>query len=370
MGGVSNSGSDVFDGAYYLAKNPDVAAAGVDPLTHYMYTGWCEKRDPCELFDTSYYLEQNPDVAAAGVNPLTHYMATGWREGRDPGKAFDTSYYLDHNADIVAAGMNPLAHYISNGKAEGRRARDKFDIEIDYSTYDASGFFANHPERRAVVEEACDIWESIINDEFAALPSGKQISLLNPNTGAIENVTLTTPIDDLRIYLGSYSKSDTSLGLSRNFSTLNTGDANLDQRYNSYDNIEPWVGSIAFNENYSQYLYFDPTPGNAKDDSVPTNKYDFLHMVLHEIGHTLGMGPQNAGSQYVKTSNGVSYFAGPHVEAVYGGPVALDLKSGTHFATTANADALMKPSLNMGQRVLPTLLDKAFLADIGYEIIS
>ena len=38
---------------------------------------------------------QNPDVAAAGLNPFTHFMESGWREGRDPNALFDTSFYLD-----------------------------------------------------------------------------------------------------------------------------------------------------------------------------------------------------------------------------------------------------------------------------------
>ena len=32
---------------------------------------------PHPLFDTDWYLQQNPDVAAAGMNPLLHYMQHG-----------------------------------------------------------------------------------------------------------------------------------------------------------------------------------------------------------------------------------------------------------------------------------------------------
>ena len=35
---------DDFDGAEYLLRNPDVAAAGVDPVFHYLYHGRFEKR--------------------------------------------------------------------------------------------------------------------------------------------------------------------------------------------------------------------------------------------------------------------------------------------------------------------------------------
>jgi hypothetical protein len=36
-----------------------------------------------EVFDGSWYLADNPDVAASEVDALTHYLASGWREGRD-----------------------------------------------------------------------------------------------------------------------------------------------------------------------------------------------------------------------------------------------------------------------------------------------
>ena len=111
-----------FDAAYYLAQNPDVAAAGVDPYLHYISSGWREGRNPSALFNTNYYLQQNPDVAAAGINPLLHYRVYGWHEGRDPSAQFSTRAYLAANPDVAAAGIDPLAHYVNNGRAEGRAA--------------------------------------------------------------------------------------------------------------------------------------------------------------------------------------------------------------------------------------------------------
>ena len=55
------------------------------------------------LFDSSFYLQSNPDVAAAGVNPLVHYLASGGLEGRDPHPLFDSSFYLQSNPDVAAA---------------------------------------------------------------------------------------------------------------------------------------------------------------------------------------------------------------------------------------------------------------------------
>ncbi|MGI4955417.1 MAG: carbohydrate-binding domain-containing protein [Janthinobacterium lividum] len=112
--------SPLFDAAFYLAHNPDVAAAGVDPAWHYAQFGWREGRDPSALFHTRYYLNQNPDVAAAGINPLAHYETTGWKEGRDPSILFSTRAYLADNPDVAQAGVNPLAQYMTGGQAAGR----------------------------------------------------------------------------------------------------------------------------------------------------------------------------------------------------------------------------------------------------------
>jgi len=112
----------LFDSAYYLSNNPDVAAAGVDPYQHFMAHGWNEGRNPNAWFDVSYYLGQSPDVAAAGANALTHFEQYGWREGRDPSLLFSSAKYSTANPDVKAAGVDPLLHYVQYGQSEGRAA--------------------------------------------------------------------------------------------------------------------------------------------------------------------------------------------------------------------------------------------------------
>jgi len=108
-----------FDPGYYLAMNPDVKAAGVDPYEHYITYGWTEGRDPNALFSTNLYLAANPDVEAAGVDPLTHFEAYGWEEGRNPSPGFDVRLYTLNNPDVASAGENPLDHYLVYGQAQG-----------------------------------------------------------------------------------------------------------------------------------------------------------------------------------------------------------------------------------------------------------
>jgi serralysin len=121
---VGRSITQGFDADYYLMNNPDVARAGANPLEHYSSFGWKEGRDPSAAFDTSYYLDVYQDVAAAHINPLDHYVGFGWKEGRDASTRFDTSSYLAANSDVAAAGANPLQHFFEHGIYEGRSAWD------------------------------------------------------------------------------------------------------------------------------------------------------------------------------------------------------------------------------------------------------
>jgi hypothetical protein len=99
-----------FDSDFYLTKYPDIAAAGVDPLEHYMLNGWLEGRDPCLDFSTGYYLENNPDVAAANVNPFYHFLSSGAAEGRAG------QHKLGFRWDILSK-LRPVSDQIAQHKA-------------------------------------------------------------------------------------------------------------------------------------------------------------------------------------------------------------------------------------------------------------
>jgi lipopolysaccharide biosynthesis protein len=72
------------------------------------------------LFDADYYLKSHPEVAKAGIDPLSHFMEYGWKEKKNPSPEFDVCFYLVMNKDVRDAGINPLLHYCGNGKIEGR----------------------------------------------------------------------------------------------------------------------------------------------------------------------------------------------------------------------------------------------------------
>ena len=76
-----------------------------------------------DAMDPDWYRAMNPDVAAAGADPVDHFLRHGWREGRDPVAAFSVRDYLDLYPDIAEAGINPFLHWLKAGKTEGRLPR-------------------------------------------------------------------------------------------------------------------------------------------------------------------------------------------------------------------------------------------------------
>ncbi len=92
-------------------------------------------------FDQGYYLATNPDVAAAGVDPISHFLRSGWKEGRDPTSDFSVRDYCELNPGVVEAGQNPYAHYLRSGRRQGRVAKQNLgfqhDILVDLETLDA-----------------------------------------------------------------------------------------------------------------------------------------------------------------------------------------------------------------------------------------
>ncbi|MTW17287.1 methyltransferase domain-containing protein [Rhodoplanes serenus] len=95
------------------------------------------------LFDPDYYLTANPDVVAAGIDPVEHYTLHGGREGRAASAIFDSQRYLSDNPDVAGSGINPLMHFIEFGAIEGREVyapQAKFDA--DALIAELSGFEA------------------------------------------------------------------------------------------------------------------------------------------------------------------------------------------------------------------------------------
>ncbi|MEM7759619.1 MAG: hypothetical protein AAF298_16050 [Cyanobacteria bacterium P01_A01_bin.40] len=238
-----------------------------------------------------------------------------------------------------------------------------FEIEFDYR-FDEANFFT--PERRAILEQAGDIWSSYIQDDFTPINPGETLPLNINNTQ--QEITLEEPLDDLLIFV-TYS----DLSPNENFLAQGSFAANFivgsdrQERIQGSD-FEPWLGKIEFNQAAGDKLFFDPTPETSND--IPVNQQDFLSLALHEIGHVLGIGTSGAFSDQVDNGQ----FTGElSVQLNQGNPIPLDDEAGhvaEGFTLDPESDALLDQLFSTGERNLPTDLDLAVLADIGYEILA
>lgn len=118
----------LFDLAGYRSSHAvKIAAAGLTALQHFVHRGAIEGFDPHPLFDVRYYVGQAEEVADSGENPLIHYLREGWRKGYEPHPLFSGEWYLAINPDVAGADVAPLLHYVTTGAAEGRSPHPLFD---------------------------------------------------------------------------------------------------------------------------------------------------------------------------------------------------------------------------------------------------
>ena len=239
----------------------------------------------------------------------------------------------------------------------------RFSIRFDYR-FDTLGFFAA-PERRAALEAAGALWSNVIRDDFDAVPKGTAIRTRNPENRDeyLRVESIEEDVDDLLVFVGT---SEAILGLGRGgpsgTATTNspTLDAALAARRDGAD-FEPWAGSISFKA--STNFFFDPTPDTS--DDIPRAAFDFISTAAHELGHVLGFANSAAFTGFTSETT----FIGPKALANYGGPVPLTTDLG-HFQDHLQSDGwdtLMDPGISNGVRLLPTQLDRALLADLGYD---
>src|SRR5690606_17779637 len=125
---------------WYRQRWPGAGSDAKAAVAHFLDEGAAAGGDPGPGFSLRRYLRANPDVAAAGMNPLLHYLAHGRAEGRDvfpvevsdeaeiplpdperhareialvQGSAlFDAHFYLDNHEDVRVAGVDPLRHFV------------------------------------------------------------------------------------------------------------------------------------------------------------------------------------------------------------------------------------------------------------------
>ncbi len=97
--------TSLLDPVWYRQNYEDLRDSPIDVARHYLEYGAREGRNPGPLFDTKSYLARNPDVAASGINPLIHYLLLGYKQGVDisMGKLEHPSSFIERRENKDAA---------------------------------------------------------------------------------------------------------------------------------------------------------------------------------------------------------------------------------------------------------------------------
>lgn len=254
-------------------------------------------------------------------------------------------------------------------------------IEFDYR-FDTGGFFTDLgtggaiTERRQILETAAAFYSGFTDQLTSVSTSGSDtwtVSISNPGQLGT-SVTLVDEViaaDTIKIFVGGSGSAPGVLGFAGTGFNFNASGSNafvdaVTTRGQGVNDYGIWGGSIWFNANNS--WYFDEgasglTPGHP----------DFLTTAAHEIGHILGYG--TADSWFDQIDNN-GFFTGENSVASYGGLVPVD-QFGSHWAEGVSSvvdgvmqETMMDPSTTAGIRQLPTDLDIAGFADIGWEVAA
>lgn len=74
--------SGLFDHVFYMRQFENAPKDKFEAIAHYVEHGAALELDPSAMFSSRGYMKYNPDVAAAKINPLLHYVVSGKDESR------------------------------------------------------------------------------------------------------------------------------------------------------------------------------------------------------------------------------------------------------------------------------------------------
>lgn len=146
-------------------------------------------------FDSTFYTEQQATSSDKYLDPVWHYVTTGWKTGLNPNQSFDTQWYMNAYPDVKRAAdtLNPFVHYLQHGLGEARQPSQSgvtyHDWILQCENYDEStvsrklATYAFHPRISilipvykpdmdylsecidSVIKQAYENWELCISDD-------------------------------------------------------------------------------------------------------------------------------------------------------------------------------------------------------------
>lgn len=377
----------VFDEQYYLQQNPDVSAAIQrgsisNGWEHFQQYGWREGRDPNDVFDISYYLSTYADVARAGVNPLQHYLSFGAGEGRlfnqvaedllssggglPLGTNFDATAYLEANSDVAIAVRDgrfssAFEHFALYGQFEMRSG--KMDREGNIIS---GPIFAEEPDYEEPDYEVGTVtWSATVNDPTGLF--GHMTDLLIRNAvlaGQQWTHWINSDVNiEVEIVIGSTGPAALATGgsvTSAFLASLEDADIFADGAlYELVTGVDSTPDGhdirITFDADHLATIgYLASNPLDAHYD-VPDEMYDYFSVMMHEIGHGLGIngwlvsgGDGSVLSPFDALTvprGDMLYFAGELAVSAYDGLVPLTLGNSAHYG---NHNGLAGDDLSLG----------------------
>jgi glycosyltransferase involved in cell wall biosynthesis len=125
-----------FEADFYIASNPDIQGAQLDPVLHYVRHGEAEGRRPRKDFDPrEIRIDLGENLPDKSGNLFAYCIKSGYFAQRQKEMAdaatitpfFDRDFYLNANPELRQAGLDPVLHYLRKGELAGLRPCRNFD---------------------------------------------------------------------------------------------------------------------------------------------------------------------------------------------------------------------------------------------------
>ncbi len=308
------------------------------------------------------------------------------------------------------------------------------NIELDFSHDEAADqFFSSNPAARSAVQKAAQDIGDMLSNSMSAITQDTyngsngdtnasfdwSWSYINPVTGSQETINNPGIAEDtIVIYAGTRNLSGSTLGQggAGGAGLLISGSGYPSEWIGAVAAAEtasntamsrgsgPTLGSISGSANFGGYvanyeldygiavgnLWFDAdTDNNGKRDSnatlgnywhydtetsVASGKTDLYSVALHEILHVIGLGTSQTWDDLASGSQ----WLGSEAAAIAGSANIID-SSGSHVESGLLSarvrdgvlqESVISPTITPGVRKELTLLDLAFLTDVGYGVAN
>jgi len=290
---------NLFDEIYYLTNYLDVRKSNMNPLDHYIYSGWMEKRSPSKKFNGNYYLRKYSDVKKSKTNPLVHYVLHGKEEGRFPNHhaEMNSPQYINNKFQGVIKNLEKSLsqsnNYLQNIKKEieeNKKEIENFEKKLNLMNSVLFDIIGGYNKKKLCPTCGTEI--------IAFLPFGENSrpNALCPNCGSLERHRATyiflkenTRVFKENIDLLHVAPEKIFYDIFRNQENINYLTADLNDKP-SHVMEKMDIQDIQYPDNTFDFIYCSHVLEHVPDDR---KAIDELYRVLKPDGKALILVPLN-----------------------------------------------------------------------------